>query len=278
MIAPAPDLLVTADDFGLCDDVNVATIAAFDAGLVRSVEIMPTAPDFEAAVALALTRPALDVGVHLTLTSEFDARRWRPLLEKQAVATLVDVDGCFYRDCDSVAARASLEEVERELTAQVLRVIAAGLKPSHLSQHMFVLDDWSPQGQEAERLLGALHARFGLAARVTNQPAAERLALAGMPVVARVPTDTHDVAMAERPARYAEIIAAAGAGRSSLELIVHCGFDTEAMGTFTAFGPRRQQDFELVTGLQLRQQVAAAGLRLGSWRDILAAQRDANPA
>lgn len=272
MIAPAPDLLVTADDFGLCDDVNLATIAAFDAGLVRSVEIMPTAPDFEAAVALARTRPDLDVGVHLTLTSEFEARRWGPLLDTQAVATLLDSDGCFPRDCESVAARASLEEVERELTAQVLRVIAAGLKPSHLSQHMFVLDDWSPQGQEAERLLGALHARFGLAARVTNQAAASRLALAGVPVVWRVPTDTHDVAMAERPARYAAIIASAGAGagagRSPLELIVHCGFDTEAMGRFTSFGPRRQQDFELVSGLQLRQQVAAAGLRLGSWRDL----------
>src|SRR5690606_17555925 len=61
-------LIVNADDFGLSQAVNRGVIAAHRDGIVTSASIMVNAPAFEHALELARAHPALDIGVHLTLT------------------------------------------------------------------------------------------------------------------------------------------------------------------------------------------------------------------
>ncbi len=259
-------LIVTGDDFGLCDDANAATLDAVRRGVVRSVEIMPLAPAFAQGASALRSAPDIDVGVHLMLTSEFPGNPWRPLLSREEVPSLYDERGYCPEDVAGVRARARVPEVLAELDAQIEAVKAAGLRPTHATQHMFALDELSPGGEEAVHVLGTLAARHQLALRVANKNAAAVLAARGIPVVTHVPTDTHDVSNEDRPRRYHQIIAEAEPGIT--ELLLHCAYDTAALRAFTTFGPRRQQDHDLAVGSGLRNAITASGVDLVSWGDV----------
>jgi hypothetical protein len=137
------ELLVRADDMGVAQSVNAACIAAYREGIVRSVEVMVPGAWFPDAVRLLKENPGLDVGVHLTLTSEWERCKWRPLTE---APSLVDANG-FFRpmtrqrsdfppDTGFLEAGPRLEEVERELRAQIELAKRNIAQVSHVSAHM----------------------------------------------------------------------------------------------------------------------------------------------
>jgi hopanoid biosynthesis associated protein HpnK len=128
-------LIVNADDFGLSESVNRAVIEAHENGIVTSTSIMAGGAAFENAAVLATRCPTLDVGVHLTLTEQ------RPVAD--SVPSLVGPDGKFAPHATQLAKRClrgaiSLADVHKELDAQVQRVRAYGLRPTHLDGHQHV--------------------------------------------------------------------------------------------------------------------------------------------
>jgi hopanoid biosynthesis associated protein HpnK len=137
---PALKLIVHADDFGLTEKINEGILQAHRHGILTSTSIVANGEAFEHAVALARANPRLDVGVHLTLVEE------RPLASPGEIPTLVDSDGRFHPHAIQFgrryfAGKINLTEVRKELEAQVEKVLAAGLTPSHLDshQHLHVL-------------------------------------------------------------------------------------------------------------------------------------------
>jgi hypothetical protein len=80
--------------------------------------------------------PGLDLGVHLTLTSEKRHYRWRPLTRPSRAAGLTDPDGYFWRTVAELRRSAHHEAVEAELRAQVDAALAAGVDVTHLDDHM----------------------------------------------------------------------------------------------------------------------------------------------
>ncbi|HYA44617.1 MAG TPA: ChbG/HpnK family deacetylase, partial [Acidimicrobiales bacterium] len=78
-------LIVNADDFGMCHDENEATIEGLTRGPFTSSTILVTCPWFEEAADFARNRVGADLGVHLTLTSEWERYKWGPVLGKKAV-------------------------------------------------------------------------------------------------------------------------------------------------------------------------------------------------
>ncbi|MFP5378666.1 MAG: ChbG/HpnK family deacetylase [Vicinamibacteria bacterium] len=80
-----------------------------------------------------------DIGIHLTLTCEAAVHRWGPVADARDVPSLVDAEGCFVPDVETLARRADPREVEREITAQIDSALGAGLRPTHLDSHMFAL-------------------------------------------------------------------------------------------------------------------------------------------
>lgn len=127
-------LIVNADDFGLRDSVNQAIIHCHQNGLVRSASLMSTCRGFESAVKLAKVNPGLSIGVHLTLIKE------APALPASTIPSLVDSQGKFFYYKDFIKRfikrQAKLDEIEKELAAQIERILDHGLKVEHLNGHM----------------------------------------------------------------------------------------------------------------------------------------------
>ncbi len=124
------------DDSGMSHDSNMGTIEAMEKGVATSTSIMfpcPWVPEF---VHYWKKHPGLDVGVHVTLTSEWNEYRWGPVAGKKAVPGLVDEEGCLWDDVPRVMFKASPDEVETEIRAQVDRCVSMGMKPTHLDSHM----------------------------------------------------------------------------------------------------------------------------------------------
>ncbi len=129
-------LILNADDFGMCHDENEATIQGLTEGLFTSSTILVTCPWFEEAAEFARDTPSADLGVHLTLTSEWNRYKWGPVLGSEAVPSLCDQGGYLWADVAHVYEHDRLDEVERELRAQVERALAAGIDVTHLDSHM----------------------------------------------------------------------------------------------------------------------------------------------
>ena len=125
-------LILQADDFGMCDAVNDGIVAAFRAGTLTQASVMVPCPRFEGAAALAREH-ANPVGVHGTLTCEWDFLRWGPLTNG---ASLTEPDGTQHRTVDAAVEALDAGEAGAELIAQHTRLGAAGLTPVYIDCHM----------------------------------------------------------------------------------------------------------------------------------------------
>lgn len=132
-------LIVNADDFGMCHDQNEGVIRGLTDGLFTSSTILVTCPWFEEAADFARSNPAADLGVHLTLTAEWDPYKWGPVLGRRAVPSLVDERGYLWQTVAQVYEHARLDEAESELRAQIEKALAAGIDVTHLDSHMGTL-------------------------------------------------------------------------------------------------------------------------------------------
>jgi chitin disaccharide deacetylase len=136
-------LLVRGDDIGSSHSSNLACIASYKDGIMRSVEIMAPCSWYPEAVRLLRENPGLDVGVHLTITSEWNEYKWRPLT---CCPSLVDSNGYFYpmiwqredfpKGTALHDASWKLDEIEKEFRAQIERVKRDIPWVSHMGCHM----------------------------------------------------------------------------------------------------------------------------------------------
>ena len=147
-------LIIRGDDIGSCHAANVACIRAYKEGVMKSVELMVPCAWVPEAVKMLNENPGLDVGVHVTLTSEWDGVKWRPLT---SAPSLTDADGYFYPTIwprkgapAGTALRDAgwkIEEIEKEIRAQIELARRKVPHVSHLSFHMGC-SDWDPKVKE----------------------------------------------------------------------------------------------------------------------------------
>src|SRR5258708_5088651 len=91
--ADARVLILNADDFGMCHDQNEGVMTGVKEGVLTSLTVLVRCPWFEGAAEFARINAGADLGVHLTLTAEWDSYKWGPLLGPQSVPSLVDERG-----------------------------------------------------------------------------------------------------------------------------------------------------------------------------------------
>jgi predicted glycoside hydrolase/deacetylase ChbG (UPF0249 family) len=137
--ADARVLILNADDFGMCHDQNEGVIRGLEEGVFTSSTILVTCPWFEEAAEFARNNPNADLGVHLTLTAEWDSYKWGPVLGRRAVPSLVDARGYLWQTVAQVYEHARLDQAEAELREQIEKTFAAGIDATHLDSHMGTL-------------------------------------------------------------------------------------------------------------------------------------------
>ena len=135
---PAARRIVTlhVDDVGMCHGANAAFLDLYRAGVVDSGSVMVPCPWFPEIAEAARKDRSLDLGVHLTLTSEWDGYRWRAISTTSPASGLVDDDGYLPRNCLKLRARLVPDAAEAEMRAQIERALAAGIDMTHLDTHM----------------------------------------------------------------------------------------------------------------------------------------------
>lgn len=128
--ADAKLLIINCDDLGSSRASNMAVYEALRHGLATSATLMVPCPWARDAAA---EYRGEDVGVHLTLNSEWDTYRWGPITQSPS---LLDGDGGFPRTIADTWDHADIDEVQRECRAQIERAILWGFDVSHLDSHM----------------------------------------------------------------------------------------------------------------------------------------------
>jgi predicted glycoside hydrolase/deacetylase ChbG (UPF0249 family) len=125
-----------ADDIGMCYEANLAAQRALSTGAYRSAACMVPCPWFNEMAAWCVAHPEHDVGLHLTLTSEWKYYRWGPVAPQAKVPGLLDPSGYLFRDVPGVARSAKPEEIGTEIRAQLAKARSLGMQPSHIDTHM----------------------------------------------------------------------------------------------------------------------------------------------
>ena len=129
-------LIPHLDDVAVGPGANRAFVELAGKGFVTTGSVMVPCAWFPEIVDLAKARPELDLGVHLTLTSESRACRWRPISTTAKVSGLIDDDGYMWPDVPALRRHAHKGAVAAECRAQVEAALAAGLDVTHLDTHM----------------------------------------------------------------------------------------------------------------------------------------------
>ena len=130
-------LIVRADDFGFSHASNMALEKLLSEGTLTAASVIVNTGWLDETVAILKKHPQTSVGVHVCLNSEWTPYKWGPVLPAKEVPSLVDEWGKFFGTRkDLLAHKPNLDEVEKEIRAQVDLAICKGLKISYLDHHM----------------------------------------------------------------------------------------------------------------------------------------------
>jgi len=263
-------LIIHADDLAAAHSVDVASFDALDKGAVSSASVMVPSPWITEVAAYAKSHPNADLGLHLTLTSEWETYRWGSVAPADKVPSLLDSAGTFPRDEKVVAATAKPLEVEREIRAQIDRALALGLRPTHIDSHMGAL--FTTPELIATYVKVARDYRLPFLAlrgdpRATPQPPlSEKDVLLDAVIIAGpgVPRD-------QWKAFYLKSIANLKPGLT--EIIVHLGRDDSELQAVTVnhepYGSAwRQRDYDVVTSPEFKKALRDNHVILVTWREL----------
>ncbi len=129
-------IVIHADDVGFCHGANEAFVELSRLGTITAGSVMVPCPWFHDVAQRVAAEAQLDLGVHLTLTSEHDGYRWGPLTRPSPSAGLTDEHGYLWPRVAQVREHAHPDAVEAEWRAQIDRALAAGIDVTHLDAHM----------------------------------------------------------------------------------------------------------------------------------------------
>ncbi|MCQ2480019.1 MAG: polysaccharide deacetylase family protein [Clostridia bacterium] len=173
-------LILNADDYGLCKSANDAVEELFRNGRIKSATIMMPCPYAKEAVKFSIENPQFPIGVHLTMTSEWDTYKWHSL---SGGKSLEDENGFMWENSTLVGKNAKIDELEKEIRAQVDYAHSLGMKPSHLDNHMGSLYGHCTLRFSLLKMTLRVCGEYGYAFRMFNKTD-KRLCPAGVPYAA----------------------------------------------------------------------------------------------
>jgi len=269
-------LIVNADDFGFTTDVNTGIVEAHRRGILTAATLMATGQAFEHAADLARAHPTLDVGCHLVLTGGRSAA-------DPAAPLPVSVRRLLWKLCNG----SGRGWIERELAAQVEKILGAGLRPTHLDTHKHT--HLAPPVLEAVCRISERYSirwlrrpfDLPLSGRTGGWSLAARAATAGTAAVRRrfdrtlahhrCRTTDHFAGFAWTGQVTAERVAALirSLPEGLTELMCHPGHcREELLAAPTRLKQSREQELGALVSTSLRGALAEAGVELVNYRSL----------
>lgn len=129
-------IILHTDDIGMCQASVDAFAEMWDFGLISSGAVMVPCPWSLEAAKYAQSHPGVDLGAHLTLTSEYNFYRWGPISTRDPQSGLMDAQGFFHKDSESVWQHVDPSAALAELDAQVRWALREGIALTHIDTHM----------------------------------------------------------------------------------------------------------------------------------------------
>lgn len=259
-------LIIHADDLGLSGSENTASMEAFERGIVNSGSIMVTCPGFDEIIAYAKNHPEADLGVHLTLTNEWDSYKWRPLMPFNEVRSLVDDDGFFFKDITILLKKSAPLDIEKELRAQINFALNAGIDITHLDSHMFIAFS-----QKIFKIYSDLGKEYKLPVLLTKKLPIRYLIARDSIIVDKLYYAEPENYAAELDKYYCKALESIKPGLNCI--LIHTAFNNKEMKEITDnqvnYGPAwRQADFNFFTGDSCRKLIVDNNIKLITWREI----------
>jgi predicted glycoside hydrolase/deacetylase ChbG (UPF0249 family) len=258
-------LLVRADDMGSSHAANVACRRVCEEGICRTVELMPPCPWFPEAVAMLKEMPGCDVGLHLTLTSEWANMKWGPVSGARSIVT---DGGWFYTrsggrvgggvDPDALLdADWKPKDVEMELRAQIELALKHVPRLTHMGIHM--------GGSRADPRIGEIRERLAQEYGMVVNPRD-----AGFQRFAGFGRNRLTITAEQKIETLVENLENVGPGRWFF--VEHPGLDVPEMGALDAPHSNVSLDRAGVTAAwtneRVKEVVSRRGIRLVSYADV----------
>jgi len=255
-------LVIRSDDAGMSHSVNVALQRLIETGLPLSISVMFPTPWYQETVEILKRNPAVSVGIHLTLNSEWRNYRWGPVLGRTAVPSLVDADGYFFATSEALYRnRADVGEVERELRAQIERATRSGLRIDYVDYHMGTVSRYPEFREIAERLAAeyglGMSGYFGERGHDPQYRASPRDKTDSLvALVGRLPPGVH-------------------------MLVTHVGIDDAELGALldmntdgglSEMSKNRQGELDALTSPRFREALKARNVQLLTYRQLIEMQ------
>lgn len=264
-------LIVHADDLAVAHSVDTASFEALDKNAVTSASVMVPCSWLMEVASYAKDHPDADLGLHLTLTSEWKVYRWGPVESKDKVGSLLDPAGYLWPETGPAAQNIKPEEAEREIRAQIQRAIAAGIRPTHLDSHVGVLFSTPDLFAAYVKVAHEYNLPF-LAVRLPGSSSRFLSLLSEKDVV------LDSVVMANPAVRSGEwkdfyINAVKNLKPGLTEIIVHLGHDDVELQAVTLDHPDygsvwRQRDYDFVTSADFKKVLKESHVILVKWNDL----------
>ncbi|NOY82653.1 MAG: ChbG/HpnK family deacetylase [Kiritimatiellaeota bacterium] len=272
-------LIVHADDLGMCHSANAAGMKALETGIVTSASVMVPCPWFPEMATWARRHPKADLGLHLTLTSEWEGYRWGPVAARDRVPGLVDPDGYLWGRVADVVRHASADEVEVEVRAQIERALAAGMRPTHLDTHMGTLF----ASEAFYRVYIRLSREYGIPAMTLKPGPVTRKVMAangvklseeaialparyGIPGLDMLYTGVEGKTYDERKAAWFKVLDSLRPGVN--QIIIHVAGNDPEIQHVTHSWRNRWNEFRIFTDPETRDLLRKRGIRLMGWRPM----------
>ena len=271
-------VIIHIDDMGVSHSINQASFECLDFGVATCGSMITGANWFPEVVRHYHSHPTLDLGVHLSLTSEYELYRWRPLSTGDPKSGLIDDEGYLWRTMESAVRFGDPEAAEVEMRAQVQMALQNKMNITHLDFHMIsvlmpkFIDHYLKVAQEFQvpALVPKMEKKLLVQLGVGDNydffsRKVKELAERGYPVIDHIMAASFD--NPNKVQLYKGMIRSIKPGLT--HLLFHPGKkspELTAMAQETAYG--RYQDYLAFTSEEIREVVEQSKIKLIGCREI----------
>jgi chitin disaccharide deacetylase len=272
-------VIIHTDDIGMCQASVQAYTDLWENGTITSGAIMMPCPWALTAAEYCRAHPGVDMGVHATLTAEWDTYRWRPLSSVDPSTGMIDDEGFFWRSSEEAQANGETEAVMAELQAQVLTAVDWGVDATHVDTHMgtvahpkFIPAYLQAAAQARLPVMvprgdAAVYQRLGLDPETAAGFAlfTAQLEEQGMPLLDTVigmPLDQPQDQLERAKRMLGELPAGV------THFIIHPSVDTPELRSICPDWPSRAANYRTFMSPELKSFIKDSGLQLIGYRDL----------